>query len=70
MASPQLDAVSAYADEWSQQLFDDFRGVGVVQDMLAHDNSGGVTRILQGMLALAFKQSFLLAITLTHQERA
>ena len=68
MASPQLAAVSAYADEWSQQLFDDFRGIGVVQDLLANDRSGGVTRILQGMLALAFTQSFLLATALAHQE--
>ena len=68
MASPKLDAVSAYADEWSQQLFDDFRGIGVVQDLLANDRSGGVTRILQGMLSLAFKQSFLLATALARQE--
>jgi hypothetical protein len=68
MASPKSAAVYAYAEEWSQRLFDDFRGVGVVRDMLAHDTSGGVTHMLQGMLALAFKQSFLLATTLVHQE--
>jgi hypothetical protein len=68
MASPKSAAVRGYAEEWSRRLFDDFRGVGVVRDMLAHDTSGGVTRILQGMLALAFTQSFLLATTLAHQE--
>ena len=68
MASPQLDAVRAYADEWSQQLFDEFRGIGVVQDLLATDRSGGVTRILQGMLALAFTQRFVLATAIAHQE--
>ena len=69
MTSPQLAAVSAYADEWSQQLFEEFRGIGVVQDLLANDRSGGVTRILQGMLSLAFKQSFLLATALAYQEQ-
>ena len=68
MASPQLAAVRAYADEWSRQLFDDFRGIGVVQDLPRQRPLGGVTRILQGMLALAFTQSFLLATALAHQE--
>lgn len=68
MASPKSAAVRAYAEEWSGRFLDDFRDVGVVRDVLAHDTSGGVTRILQGMLALAFTQSFLLATTLAHQE--
>ena len=61
MTSPQVDAVRAYADEWSQQLFAEFRGIGT-------DRSGGVTRIFQGMLALGFTQTFLLATALAHQE--
>jgi ketosteroid isomerase-like protein len=68
MPSPQLAAVRAYADEWSQQLFADLRSVGVVRDVLENDRSGSVVRILQGMLALAFQQSFLLATVLTHRE--
>jgi hypothetical protein len=68
MAAPKSKAVRAYAEEWSQRLLDDLRDVGVVQDVLAADVSGGVTQILRGMLALAFKQSFLLATTLAHQE--
>ena len=68
MPSPKLAAVRTYADEWSHQLFADFRGVGVVRDVLDTDRSGSVVRILQGMLALAFQQSFLLATVLTHQE--
>jgi hypothetical protein len=68
MPSSKSEAVRAYAEEWSQRLVDDVRDVGVVRDVLAHDTSGGVTRTLQGMLALAFTQSFLLATTLAHQE--
>jgi len=68
MASAKSDAVRAYAEEWSQRLFDDLLGVGVVQDVLARDSSGGVSRILRGTLALAFRQSFLLATTLALQE--
>src|SRR5215207_9410174 len=68
MASPQSEAVRAYAEEWSRRLLDEIRGIGVVQDVLARDTSGGVTRILRGTLALAFTQSFLLATTIAHQE--
>ena len=68
MASAKSAAVRAYADEWSRQYLEDFRAIGVVQDVLAADVSGGVAQILRGMLALAFKQSFLLATTLAHQE--
>ena len=68
MATPKSEAVRAYAEEWSQRLFDDFRGVGVVRDVLARDTSGGVARTLQGMLALSFRQSFLLATSIAHQE--
>ena len=68
MATPRSEAVRAYAEEWSRRLMEDVRGIGVVQDVLARDISGGVTRILEGTLALAFKQSFLLATTLAHQE--
>src|SRR5215212_7696381 len=68
MASAKTAAVRAYAHEWSEQLFGDVRGIGVVRDVLTSDRSGGVTRILQGMLALAFEQGFLLATTLAGQE--
>jgi hypothetical protein len=68
VASAKSAAVRAYADEWSRQCLEDFRAIGVVQDVLATDVSGGVAQILRGMLSLAFKQSFLLATTLAHQE--
>jgi hypothetical protein len=68
MASAKSVAVRAYAAEWSRRLFEEVRGIGVVQDVLARDASGGVARILQGSLALAFTQSFLLATTLARQE--
>jgi ketosteroid isomerase-like protein len=68
MSSSQLAAVRSYADEWSQHLLADFRDVGVVRDVLDTDRSGSVVRILQGMLAFAFQQSFLLATVLALRE--
>jgi hypothetical protein len=56
-------AVSAYAAERAEQLVAELREIGVVRDVLAGDHSGAVARLLQGMLALAITESFLLATT-------
>ncbi len=67
MASTNADAVGAYADEWSQRLLDEVHAIGLVRDVLVHDRSGSVTRILREMLALTFRQGFVVA-TVLHQE--
>jgi hypothetical protein len=62
-------AVNAYAAERAEQLLTELQGIGVVRDVLASDHSGAVARLLQGMLALAVTESFLLASILAHQEQ-